>query len=654
MTPLLILLLGLASAPQGDADELLHYWLPEMVVTARRIHEPLRDVAIDMKVLTAEDISQRGVRTLSQLFSEEGILNTRTTGIEGGLVSVGIRGFSADHVLVLVNGIAVNSPANGTFDFSEIPLATISSIEIVKGPASSHYGAYASSGVINIITKDQIEEGMNLEIESSVSHNAAYHAYASGGFRRDMVSGKLFASQRTNDGERENGDFTATSGGGFLSYGDFATIGFSLGKREVGVPGPVPGPDYLPMYGDSNVYSLFDCQKNNHASTYLQFERSIQHFDIRSTISYRNEHLNYEQVYENFRPDWSTYKAHDNWYYRTETITGSAQVTYRWVSVGAEAQQVEFWTWDTLIDSDNDMLVSTQAWNPFRKNKALWGSIKVPLLNDRLIPAASIRWDRNSDYEDFVSASGSAMLKPYPFINIGTSIDRGMRPPTFNELYWPGSGNPDLKPPQSMQTNAFVDGHYGSICYMRISAFNREVKDAISWVDMKPQNVDRLISKGIELNPEIRPVDHFTLSLTAVFMKTDEERTSPDRLHLWVINGETVSKRRASYVPETKVSGSCTFKPLKSFSMTLSAVYTGERIGYFYDYATFDYKIKRIEPITLYHACIQQNIFGSLQLSLLIDNILDKECPSNFGYSLTDRDYPAPGRVISFGVRYAL
>jgi vitamin B12 transporter len=654
MTPLLILLLGLASVPQGDTDELPHYWLPEMVVTAKRIREPLHDVAVDMKILTEEEISQRGIRTLSQLFIEEGILDTRVTGIEGGLVTVGLRGFPADHVLVMVNGTVVNSPANGTFDFSEIPLSSIRSIEIVKGPASSYYGAYASSGVINIITEEQTEEGLNLEVEGNVSQDAAYHAYTGAGFRRDMLSGQLFVSRRKNDGERKNSDFAATSGSGFLSYGSFARLSLSLGKREVGAPGPVPAPDYLPAFGDSEVSSLFDGQKNDHASGCVQFEKSFRDFTLLSTISYRKDHLIYEQVYENFRPDWSTYRASDNWYYGTETITGSVQVTFHWLTVGLEAQNQEFWADDTLIDSDNDSLVSTLAWNPYRKNKGIWGSVRVPLLASRFIPSASVRWDKNSDYNDFVSSSISAMLKPLSFISIGTSIAEGVRPPTFNELYWPVYGNRELKPQESLQLNGFVDVSYREKLFIRISGFKREVKEAISWVNFTPKNIDRLTSKGIELNPEFRPIDFLSFSLTAVFMKTDEERTSADPSNYWIIGGKTVSKRRASYVPETKIQGSLTVKPVETTSLMLSAVHTGDRIAYFYDYATFAYGIKRIEPNTIFNACVQQELLGSLHLLLRVDNILDKEYHSNFGYSLTDGDYPAPGRVISLGVRYAL
>lgn len=651
MTPLAVLAIALASLSQPDSDELPHYWLPEIVVTAKRIREPLQDVAVDMKVLTEEEISQRGIRTLSQLFTEEGILNTRVTGIEGGLATAGLRGFPADHMLVMVNGIVVNSPANGTFDFSEIPLSSIQRIEIVKGPASSYYGAYASSGVINIITREKTGNGLDLEIEGNITGEGAYDAYTSAGFRGDRFSGQFSVSRRKHSGDRPNSNFASNSGTGYLSYGGFATMRFSAGEREVGVPGPVPHPDFIPVFGDSEVTSLFDSQHNNHMTGAFQFEKSAGLLTVLASISYRKEHLDYDNVY----PDWLTaHRLSDRWYYDTETMGGSAQVTFRWFSLGAEAQNQEFWAYDTLYDEDASSLVSMLSWNPHRKSKGIWGSIKVPLFSKKLIPSASLRWDKNSDYDNFTSASVSTMLKPIPFISIGTSIDKGIRPPTFNELYWPGAGNPALKPQESLQMNTFVDISYRDRCFMRVSGFKREVKEAISWVDMEPQNIDRLTSRGIEVSPEFRPLALLSLSLTAVFMRTDEERSSSDPADLWVINGETVRKRRASYVPEAKLQGTVTVKPLPATSLTLSSVYTGDRIAYFYDYVTSDFKIKRIEPVTLFHASVVHRLTGPFTLTLRIDNILNESHPANFGYSISDMDYPAPGRTISLGLRYAM
>jgi vitamin B12 transporter len=653
MTTLVVLMLGLASLSQVDSDELPHYWLPEIVVTAKRIREPLQDVAVDMKVITEEEISQRGIRTLSQLFVEEGILDTRVNGIEGGLLTIGLRGFPADHMLVMVDGTTVNSPANGTFDFSEIPISSISRIELVKGPASSYYGAYASSGVINIITKQPAEERMNVELEANVSADGTYHAYTSGGINRDALSSQLFVSRRESNGERTNSNFESISGGGYLSYAGFATLKFSAGKRDVGVPGPVPPPDFIPAFGDSKVYSLFDVQENNHRAGSVQFEKSLGGFDILSALSYRKERLIYEQVYQGFREDWSTYRARDNWYYDTEIMTGSAQVTYQWFSVGFETQDQEFWAYDTLMDSDTDSLVSSMSWNPHRKNRAIWAGVKVPLFSKMLIPSASLRSDKNSDYDNFMSASASALLKPLPFISIGTSIAEGVRPPTFNELYWPGYGNPDLKPQKSLQMSSFVDVSYKNKLFVRVSGFSRQVKDAISWIGFTPQNVDRFISKGIEIEPQLHPVNVLSISLAAVFMKAVEKRIADPAYH-WTIEGRTVAERRASYVPETKFTASLNVTPTPATSVTLSSVYTGNRIAYFYDYADAEYKIKRIDPVTLFHACVLQKVFGSLHLSLRVDNILDEQYPANFGYTLSDLDYPAPGRSISLGLRYVL
>jgi vitamin B12 transporter len=654
MRTFLILLMGIASVTSVDADDLPHYWLPEIVVTAKRIREPLRDVAVDMEVLSEGEISRRGIRTLPQLFVEEGIFDTRITGIEGGLATVGLRGFSADHVLVMVNGTIVNSPANGTFDFTEIPLSSISRIEIIKGPVSSYYGAYASSGVINIITKKQTEEGVNLEIKGDISHDGAYHGYTNAGFKQNKITGTLFVSRRKNRGIRSNSDFASMSGGGELTYGGFAMVKFSAGERDIGVPGPVPSLDFLPAYGDSEVYSLYDDQKTTHTLGSFQINKSIGRFGISTTFSYRREVLAYAQIYQGYREDWSTYRASDNWYYSTESISASAQVSYQWFSVGFDAQNLEFWAHDTLIDSDTDDLLSTLEWNPQRKNKGIWGSIKAPLFSKRFIPSVSVRWDKNSDYENFVSTSASVLFSVIPSLAIGTSMGTGTRPPTFNELYWPGAGNPELKPQKSIQWNNFVDVSYGDNFFVRISGFTREVKEAISWVEYTPQNIDRIKSRGIEVHPEFRLSNLLSLSLTAVSMKTDEERTSSNTAHHWIINGKTISKRRASYVPEKKLSSSLTMRPLSTTSLTLTSVYTSERIAYFYDFSSSDYKIKRISPVTLFHTCVQQDIADLFTLSLRIDNLFDKEYTSNFGYTLDDNDYPAPGRNISLGLSVKL
>lgn len=649
MNALLFLLVSFVSVSPSDV-EIPHYWLPEIVVTAKRIPEPLSEVAKDIRIITSEDIVKKGFRTVEELLKEEMFLDSRQTGHEGGLLTVGIRGFPADQTLILLNGTILNSPANGCFDFSEIAISSIKRIEIVKSPSSSLYGANASSGVINIITKEAEKEGVNIEGNGNITEQGAKHIFGDVGYRKGAFKTNINISKRNSDGIRPNSNFNSISTVGKISFFDIINTGFSFGERKVGVPGPVPSPAYIPLYGDSNVYSLFDNQKTRHYTGSVTIEKNLGDFTLSSTVGYRKENLNYFSIYEG----WPTYKAEDNWYYITEQLTGSGKLTYKDICTGVDFSQQEFWAYDSLVNGDKDSLVSDKHWNPYRKTKGFWASLKHRFLDEKVIPSASVRWDKNSDYPNFLSYSGGILLKVRSNLRIGSSFGKGFRAPTFNELYWPGSGNPLLKPEESFQTNTYIDTHLKNIVFMRISGFLRKVKHSISWVDYKPENIDRLTVKGLEINPTINPVDFLSLSFSIVMKKAEEERTTGDpSLHYsWIIDGKEVHKREAAYIPEKKITGSIELRRGKNTILTFTSIYTGKKVAYFYDFLTGGYKTKRIDDVTLFNLNINQRFGERFSLSLRIDNLFDKKYKANFGYTLDDKDYPGSGRTVSLGFNF--
>ncbi|MCK4235238.1 TonB-dependent receptor [candidate division WOR-3 bacterium] len=652
MNSLVFLFISFISFPISESEDIPHYWLPGIVVTAKRIQEPLSDVAVDMKVITEDEISRKGIRSVTELFGEEGFLDTRTTGIEGGLLTVGLRGFPADQLLVLLNGTVLNSPANGNFDFSEIPISIIKRIEIVKSPSSSLYGANASSGVINIITKEQSKEGISIEGNGNITGQGNRNIFSNIGYKKGKYKLNMYISERMSDEQRPNSEFNSFSGGGSISIHELITTKFSTGERKVGVPGPVPSPTYIPLYGDSNTYSLFDNQKTRYITGSTHIEKIIYDFTISSDLGYRRENLSFSQIYEGYNEDWSTYKANDNWYYITEQLTGSFQLSYRGISLGIDVIKHEFWAYDSLYDSDKDSLKSDNFWNPDRLTKGIRGNIKQKFFDDKIISTASVRWDKNSDYPDFLSYSGGLLFNVQNNLRIGTSFGKGFRSPTFNELYWPIYGNDSLKPEDSFQTNTYIDLGFRKIFFMRVSGFWREVKNSISWVDFKPQNIDRMIVKGIEINPTINPSDFLSLSLSFVLKKAEEQRMGNDTTQYWSINGNLINERRAPYIPEEKVTGSIELRRGENTFITFTSIYTGEKVAYFYDFVSSEYKTKKIDNVTLCNLGILQKLVGNFSLSLRVDNLFDKKYKSNFGYTLDDGDYPAPGRSVSIGLNF--
>ena len=124
-----------------------------VVVTATRYPQPVSALLADVRVIDSSDIANSAALTLVDLLRSQGGVEIATSGGPGQVSGVFIRGTNANHVVVLIDGVRVNSATSGTNALENIPLNQIERIEIVRGPASSLYGADAIGGVIQIFTR---------------------------------------------------------------------------------------------------------------------------------------------------------------------------------------------------------------------------------------------------------------------------------------------------------------------------------------------------------------------------------------------------------------------------------------------------------------------------------------------------------------------
>ena len=126
--------------------------LPSVVVTATRTAQPLANVLSDVRVIGSETIRDAGAVTLTELLQLHGGAEIAANGGPGQNSSVFLRGSNAGHVVLLVDGVRLNSASAGLNAWENIPLAQIERIEIVRGAASGLYGADAIGGVVQIFT----------------------------------------------------------------------------------------------------------------------------------------------------------------------------------------------------------------------------------------------------------------------------------------------------------------------------------------------------------------------------------------------------------------------------------------------------------------------------------------------------------------------
>lgn len=134
--------------------------LEPIVVTASGFEQKLTDAPASISVITREELQKRPYTTLIDAVRDLEGVDVGETADKTGQRSISIRGMGSDYTLVLIDGKRQNNhgdiyPNNfGGNQFNHVPpLDMIERIEVIRGPASTLYGADALGGVINIITR---------------------------------------------------------------------------------------------------------------------------------------------------------------------------------------------------------------------------------------------------------------------------------------------------------------------------------------------------------------------------------------------------------------------------------------------------------------------------------------------------------------------
>jgi vitamin B12 transporter len=125
----------------------------EVVVSATKTPVPLSQVTSAVEVISGEELERKKIKTvIDALRLADGVFATSSGG-PGTEATVKMRGAFARHTLVLIDGVIVNSPTTGAYDFANLTAENIDRIEILRGAQSMLYGSDAIGGVINIYTK---------------------------------------------------------------------------------------------------------------------------------------------------------------------------------------------------------------------------------------------------------------------------------------------------------------------------------------------------------------------------------------------------------------------------------------------------------------------------------------------------------------------
>jgi vitamin B12 transporter len=127
---------------------------PEIVhvVTSDRGNESALRAARTTYVVTAAEIARNGYRTVADALENLPGVEIQRYGAFGAEANAGIRGSSAQQVLVLLNGLPVAGAQIENVNLEQYGVAGVERIEVVEGGGSTLYGSGSIGGVINIIS----------------------------------------------------------------------------------------------------------------------------------------------------------------------------------------------------------------------------------------------------------------------------------------------------------------------------------------------------------------------------------------------------------------------------------------------------------------------------------------------------------------------
>jgi outer membrane receptor for ferrienterochelin and colicins len=507
--------------PSVWAQEHVDYELQPIVVTATRTPQPLWESTANVFVLTGEEIQGSTARHLGDAL---GTIPGISIGEYGGLgqnVALSMRGSTAGQVLVLVDGVPVNDLQLGGFDVNTLCLDNIDRVEVIRGAASSLYGADAMGGVINVITRQAPPSGTS----STVSYRQGDHGLEkiTGRLARPLGKGlriHLLGSKTDYDGFRQNSDYSSQHLDARLTVPLGTSSQLVYGTRYYDADLGVPGMEDLPTPSSRQQDDSW------HHSLSWQASPGPGH-NLRSMI-YRQYS---RQEFDN--PDWLIEADHKRWVHGAEvqhTFSPLRMHTFTW---GGEIQHRR------LNSSENGRHDLNQGAMFAQDEIAVQGFLKARL---------TARYDYHQGFDDQINPGLTVTWLIRETASLFVSLRRAYRAPTFNDLYWPDarydydfdgqydygeSGNPRIAPERAVSAQMGLRGRIGPL-QGGLCLFHRRVDDLIQWDNVDdgyaygywmPVNTDRARIQGLEAHLEGTILSRLEGSLAYTYLDARDRRT---------------------------------------------------------------------------------------------------------------------------------
>ncbi|OAG27753.1 TonB-dependent receptor plug domain-containing protein [Thermodesulfatator autotrophicus] len=580
--------------------------LGEIVVTATRTPEPVEKIASSVTVITAKELKEQGIETLTDALREALGVAILQNGF-GGTASISVRGADNGQTVVLIDGVPVYDPSGlGKGDFSwmlpHLSVDQIDRIEIVRGPQSVLYGSNAMAGAINIITK-----------------------------RAKKTGGEIYG---------EFGSYTTFQEGlSLYRLTENTDLAFSFSKKDSkGISKTVSEPD-RDAYHNGNLNLSLDhafSEKVKGGASLLVSAASHEldgwNYKSDTRIGFFKSYLDW-QVSENLASHLDLAFTNSKREY-DEGSGGEYKGRLFRLSWQNDYQLTDFARVIAGLDWQKEWADITSPWgSPFDKNAYEWAPFaELALGGEKWVANLGLRYTKHETAGDKVTYRVAGAVFPVEAIKLHASYGTGFRTPGLYQLYDPSYGNKNLKPEESWGYDAGITFYaWDKKASFDVTYFYNKFKNLIDWVSTgmwtgQYQNVSGWSKTyGVEFSSTVKPISWLSIKASYQTLSAKDDKGQ----HLLRKPRQKANFVATIYCPDNK--GSISFR--------------GLYVGKYKDFDWNTYQEVQMDSYFVAYLNARLNLRENLTLTGRIDNLFDKDYQEIY-------DYKTPGRSVYVGLEY--
>jgi vitamin B12 transporter len=583
----------------------------EIVVTASAVPETVETTPASVTVITRDDIEDRAARDVADVLREVPGITISRTGSAGRATSLFTRGSNSNHTLVLWNGLEITNPYFSGYDWGRFSTVGVDQVEVVRGPYSALYGSDAVAGVVNILTmpaKSELRAGVE------AGSNGLRNGQVVGSLVSDSTVFSASLESRQDDGWDANDDFEQKSANVLFRW--TAANRFSIGVTarhtdyDLGIPFNLNGA------GDAIVPSPVRRQDGTERQIAIPIGQTLGRFSYEITLAESRREDHFEDPEDAFgfvdsQTDSVTRRA------RVEAKVATAVGT---IVAGGEYERAVVDDVNTYgINLDESRRTERSFFVEDRFSKQLGNASRVEI-------SAGLRHDR---YDTFGSETSPRVAAAYIFggHKVRAAFGEAFRAPAIGELYFPFSGNVNLRPETSRSfeigyDRASADG------MVSVTLFNADYDDLIVFdnATFAFGNVGEATSRGLELSAERRFMQGMSTGFSYTYLDTEQGES-----------GDTLLRR-------PKHSGSIHLGyRTGNLDTHLVLLHTGDRDDVL---PVAPFSRVSTDAYTTLDVNVQYNV-GRITPYVKIENLTNESFEEVLGYA-------SPRRRTLFGLRYSM